>query len=236
MVFSIEHQLELPNNFPADDMVAFMASARQVLLNPTMSEAWKEFGGASNLIGWRFRSSYEDMNNYIESWRKFGSNTSFEEMYLRERALFGMFTAGVSCIESTCYALNALVSHPNLLNMQFGENEQRNCNPVRLKERLSKHSRARGLTNTLKILTASTDWSLWIELRNRMTHRSNLPRITRVAFGSEPPPEKALQFAATSSTQAFEVDIEHLGIMFNWLANSLRQLLVEGKKFADYKD
>ena len=217
-------------------MVAFMASARQILLNPTMSEAWKEFGGASNLIGWRFRSSYEDMNNYIESWRKFGSNTSFEEMYLRERALFGMFTAGVSCIESTCYALNALASHPNLLNMQFGENEQRNSSPVRLQERLSKHSRARALTNTLKILTASTDWSLWIELRNRMTHRSNLPRITRVAFGSEPPPEKALQFAATSSTQAFEADIEHLGIMFKWLANSLRQLLVEGKKFADYKD
>lgn len=67
MVFSTEHQLELPNNFPSDEMVAFMASARQVLLNPTMSEAWKEFGGASNLIGWRFRSCYEDMTQYIES-------------------------------------------------------------------------------------------------------------------------------------------------------------------------
>ena len=66
-----------------------------------------------------------------------------------------------------------------------------------------------------------------------MTHRSNLPRIINAAFGSAPPPEKALQFAATSSTPAFEADVEHLEIMFNWLVNSLHLLLVEGKSFAD---
>ena len=56
MVFSIEHQLDLPDTFPADEMVAFMAAARNVTLLPTKTLAWKELRGASNLIGWRFRS------------------------------------------------------------------------------------------------------------------------------------------------------------------------------------
>jgi hypothetical protein len=105
MVFSIEHQLELPDDFPAQDMVAFMAAARTVTLSPRKSLAWIELGGASNLIGWRFRSCHEDMSTYIESWKRCGSHVSFEEIYLREKALFGMFTAGVSCIETACYAL-----------------------------------------------------------------------------------------------------------------------------------
>lgn len=233
MVFSTEHQLELPDNFPADEMVAFMASARHVLLTPGKSEAWKEFGGASNLIGWRFRACHDDMLLYIKCWELHGANVSFEQIYQRERALFGMFTAGVSCIESACYALNALASHPKLLGLQFGEHEQRSCNPARLKERLSTNPKTHTLSNALEQLTNSKEWALWVELRNRMTHRSNLPRIINGAAGSAPPPEKALQFAATSSTAAFEADATHLENIFTWLANSLQNLLVEGKEFAD---
>lgn len=65
MVFSTEHQLDLPDGFPADELVAFMASARKVLLTSRMSEVWPEFGGASNLIGWRFRACHEEMVRYI---------------------------------------------------------------------------------------------------------------------------------------------------------------------------
>lgn len=232
MVFSTEHQLELPDSFPADAMVAFMVAARSIVLTPTKSDAWKELGGASNLIGWRFRGCHEDMHKYIDSWKVHGANVSFEEMYLRERALFGMFTAGVSCIESTCYALNALASHPTLLGLPFGEREQRSCNPTRLKESLSKHAEAQALVSTLDVLTSSTEWDLWVDLRNRMTHRSNLPRIVHGAVGAEPPPAKALHFAATLSTPAFEADVSHLEALFDWLASSLRNLLVEGLAFA----
>jgi len=209
-----------------------MDSARSVLLKPTMPEIWKEFGGASNLIGWRFRACHEDMERYIKSWETYDANVSFEEMYLRERALFGMFSAGVSCIESTCYSLHALASHPKLLALPFGENEQRSCNPARLKERLSKHHSAHALVNALEALTGSNEWALWVDLRNRMTHRSNLPRIIEAAIGSKPPPAKALHFAATSSTPAFQADVSHLEAMFTWMAQSLRKLLVEGQVFA----
>lgn len=232
MIFSTEHQIDLPDAFPADEMVAFMAAARSIVLTPTKSDAWKELGGASNLIGWRFRACHEDMTRYIDSWRTYDANVSFEEMYLRERALFGMFTAGVSCIESTCYALNALASHPKLLGLPFGEREQRSCSPARLKQRLAKHPEARALAATLDVLTSSTEWALWVDLRNRMTHRSNLPRIVQGAIGADPLPAKALHFAATSSTPAFEADVSHLKAMFTWLAESLRNLLIEGLGFA----
>src|SRR5215510_1837602 len=149
MVFSTEHQLELPDSFPADEMVAFMAEARRLLLSPTKSEAWKELSGASNLIGWRFRGCHEDMRKYIDSWQVHGANISFEEMYLRDRALFGMFTAGVSCIDSTCYALHALASHSKLLGLPFGAKEQRDCSPTALKMRLLKHLEAQALAATL---------------------------------------------------------------------------------------
>jgi len=232
MVFSTAHQLEMPDSFPADAMDAFMAVARSITLTPTKSEAWKELGGASNLIGWRFRGCNDYMHQYLDSWKVHGANVSFEEIYLRERALFGMFTAGVSCIESTCYALNALASHPKLLGLPFGEPEQRRCNPTRLKETLSKYPQAQALVATLKVLTSSTEWALWVDLRNRMTHRSNLPRIINAAVGATPPPEKALYFAATSSTPAFEADLSHLEVMFAWLASSLRSLLEDGLAFA----
>lgn len=232
MVFSTEHQLDLPDEFPSGEMVAFMATARSVLLVPTKSIAWDELGGASNLIGWRYRTCHEDMCSYIESWEKFGSNVSFEEMYLRERSLFGMFTAGVSCIESTCYALHALGSHPKLLALVFGEREKRRCNPARLIACLATHPEARSLTSALDVLTKSNEWLLWVDLRNRMTHRSNLPRIIQASMGAELPPARALHFAATSSTPAFEADVAHLEALFTWLSRSLRSLLVEGLAFA----
>lgn len=234
MVFSTEHQLELPDQFPADEMVAFMAVARKVTLLPKKSLAWKELGGASNLIGWRFRACYEEMSRYIESLKRFGSNVSFEELYSREKALFGMFAAGVSCIESACYALYALASHPNVFGLPFGEKEQRNCSPEKLKKRLINYPDAEAFVASLDLLTGSPEWALWLSLRNRMTHRSNLPQIILGAVGAEPPPTKALQFVATTSTPAFEADIPHLEALFAWLAQSLCRLLVEGYAFVNH--
>lgn len=232
MVFSTEHQLELPDDFPAQEMVAFMAAARSVTLLPEKSPAWTQLGGASNLIGWRYRSCHEDMNTYIGSCKRFGSNVSFEEIYLREKALFGMVTAGVSCIETACYALNALASHPKLLALPFGENEQRNCTPTFLQKQLTKCSEAKALAACLKMVLDSKEWELWVALRNRMTHRSNLPRYIRGAVGSEPPPAKILEFAATTSTPAFIGDERSLRNLFTWLSKSLRNLLIEGRAFA----
>jgi hypothetical protein len=172
------------------------------------------------------------MNEYIESWKRFGSKVSFEEIYLREKALFGMLTAGVACIESACYAIHALASHPKVLALPFGEKEQRSCSPAKLKLRLMKYPVADALVASLDLLIGSPEWALWISLRNRMTHRSNLPRIILGAVGAEPPPARALHFGATTSTAALEADVLYLEAMFAWLAQSLGKLLIQGHAFA----
>jgi hypothetical protein len=188
--------------------------------------------GASNLLDWRYRSCHEDMGRYIESWKRFGSNVSFEELYLREKVLFGMFTAGVSCTESVCYALYAVASYPKLLDLPFGEKEQRKCNPTSLLEQLAKYPAAKALAVRLETLVHSDEWKSWVALRNRMTHRSNLPRNIRGAVGTESPPAKILEFAATTSTPTFVGDDRDLKVLLTWLSESLRNLLIEGRSFA----
>lgn len=232
MVFSTEHKLDMPDSFPAEAMVAFMAVAREIVLKPVMSDVWPELGGAANLIGWRFRASHEDMTVYVRSWETLGGNVPFEDIYLRERCLFGMFSAGVSCIETTCYALYALASHSRLLGLPFGEDEQRRCSPARLRDRLQGCTPTPALADTLDILVASKEWAVWVDLRNRMTHRTPLPRIVEAAIGTEPPPPSALHFAATTSTPAIKADISRLDALFSWLAQSLCALLVDGRTFA----
>jgi len=219
--------IKLPDEFPDQEFKSFMESSKSILL-ANKGSAWVEFGGATNLIAWRFRSCYEEMQEYRKSWFDYGFDIPFEEIYRRDKQLFGMFTSGVSCIESVCYSLYALASHPNVLAIPFGDKEQRRCNPKSLMHALSSHDLAKPLYITLNSIIGSDEWKLWVDLRNRMTHRSNLPRIIRGAVGSSPPPGKALQFAKTSSTPSFEEDEEHLEYLFSWLAESLRSLLIGG--------
>ena len=227
MILNDVLKLDLPDEFPTQEYAAFMEAARSVLLT-VKDEHWKEFGGASNLIGWRYRSSYEYMRYYVDSWQEKGPNISFEEIYMRDRAFFGMFTSGVSCIDSTSYALLALASHPSIIDLAYGDKERRGCNPKSLQNKLESHPSARPLTDTLTELNNSDEWRLWVDLRNRLTHRSNLPRIIQGAMGAPPPSAKGLHFAATSSTPHIETDEGHLISLFTWLSNALKGLLKGG--------
>lgn len=228
MRYCAEYCIDVPDDFPVDELMAFMAAARRVLLQPQKGPEWREFAGASNLIGWRHRASSEDWLWYKNSWRAEGATVNHEGLYRRERALFGMFTAGVACIESAAYALAALASHPRVVSISFGPDEQRLCSPKRLHQWLASKPRAIALAEALSTLCASQEWKLWVELRNRMSHRSNLPRIVVGAVGAQPPPAKALHFAATSSTPIIDGELEQFDALHEWLTCTLTKLFVEG--------
>lgn len=223
----------MPDDFPVEELTQFMAMARRVLLNPEKSLAWNEFAGASNLVGWRFRASSDEWLAYKKSLVTFGDSAGHEELYRRERALFNMFSAGVSCIESTTYALAALASHPAVLSLPFGPAEQRACSPRKLADWLAPHAAASQLAGVLTGLLASREWPLWVELRNRMTHRSNLPRIHVASVGAPPPITKPLNFAPTSSTPRVEAETSEFDGLHNWLAKSLGALLLQGRQLAE---
>ena len=233
MTYCAEYCIEMPDDFPVDELTRFMAAARRVLLAAGTPPAWQEFGGASNLIGWRFRASSEDCLAYKTSLAKYGDEAAHDELYRRERYLFGMFSAGVSCIEATTYALAALASHPSVLALPFGLIEQRGCTPRKLVEWLTPHAAASALVGTLTRLHSSQEWQLWVALRNRMAHRTNLPRNIFGAVGGPAPIVTPLNFAATSSTPLVDADISDFERLRNWLAISLEALLLAGRQLVD---
>ena len=115
MTFCAEYCIEMPDDFPVVELTAFMAEARRVLIaGGNTSVAWNEFGGASNLIGWRYRASSDAWRAHRLAVEIHGGGRNHEDVYEQELSLFVMFSAGVACIESTTYALAAAASHPQV--------------------------------------------------------------------------------------------------------------------------
>ncbi|WP_374487092.1 hypothetical protein [Zoogloea sp.] len=229
MTYCAELCLDLPDDFPIPEFIAFMAEARRVLIpGGNTSAAWKEFGGASNLIGWRYRTSFEAWQEHRESIRAHGGERNHEDVYQQERLLFLMFSAGVSCIESTAYALAAAASDASVCGIAFTTKEQRACSPSRLLTWLAPHPKAADLVAALQALTEAREWALWVDLRNRMTHRSNLPRRIFASAGAPPPRVNPLNFAPTSSTPEVDADLADWDDLHQWLAQQLRRLLLSG--------
>lgn len=229
MTFCAEFCLEMPDDFPVNELTAFMAEARRVLIpGGNTSAAWKEFGGASNLIGWRYRASSDAWHEHRESVKTYGGGRNHEDVYLQERSLFLMFSAGVSCIESTTYALAAAASDSHVCGIAFTNKEQRACSPTRLLTWLTPHSKGTDLAAALLELLAAPEWTLWVDLRNRMTHRSNLPRRHFASVGAPPPQVKPLNYAPTSSTPEVDADFADWDALHEWLAQQVRKLLLSG--------
>ena len=109
----------MPDAFPCEAFTRYREAARRVLETPYSSDAQKEFGGASNLIAWRFRACHEDWQAYQNWFAVSEAQPSHEANFRWERALFGLFTSGVSCIEAMTYSLAALASHPSILSLPF---------------------------------------------------------------------------------------------------------------------
>jgi hypothetical protein len=232
MTFCDVLQLELPDSFPNDEFGSFVNAVRTV--TEPKSDSRKEFNGASNLIGWRYRASFVYKESYIESWRKSGANVSFEQIYTREKDCFGMFVCGVSCIESAAYACYALASTESILGLPFDENIRRyRSTPKSLLEKLTKTIPEHSLTKNLKAGLESDEWRVFTTFRNTMTHRSNIPRIIYGAVGSAPPPEKIMEFAETWSTKALSADEGEFEKLFLWLTAFLRNILNSGEELAN---
>jgi hypothetical protein len=219
MKFDETVQLELPDTFPADEFDEFVSTGRAVL--SADKDLRKEFNLATNIIAWRYRASVEHLDAYLA-----GSDQTFEEIYIRESHLFSLFSAGVSFIEAACYASYAMASQ--ILTVPFGQKEQREP-PKGFLVVLTKSRPNAQITAALAQLLNSNEWNLWVDLRNRMTHRGNLPmRIRGVIGSSTPVPARwPLEFAATSSTADLtQLAVDYLETaLFPVLSNGLASVL-----------
>jgi hypothetical protein len=231
MPFSDVLQLYMPSLFPLKAFEDFVKSVRAVTADS--SEARREFNGASNLIGWRFRACVEDKEGYMASWRQYGADVSFDAIYLRERFLFGTFVSGVSCIEATVYGSYALASDPNVFGLKFDQNIRRHeSGPKHLLHQLESIDHSLELVSVLQQLVTSDQWKLWKDFRNTMTHRSNPPPMIHGAIGAPASPANPLEFAATWSSKALSGNEASFDELLHWLSDSLQQLFQGGTKLA----
>ena len=141
-----------------------------------------------------------------------------------------MFVCGVSTIESACYACYALASYPSVLNLPFDEKLRlKFSGPYTLRDKLFKNKSDHQLTEVLKLGLESPEWNVYHSYRNTMTHRSNIHRISHMAIGSVPPPEKILQFADTWSTKGMHAGEAEFEKLLEWLTLFLREILRGGE-------
>jgi hypothetical protein len=226
MAFNKTVQLELPESFPGNSFDEFVSTGRAVLAND--KDLRKEFNLATNIVSWRYRASVEHMDAYIA-----GSDQTFEDIYRREAHLFSLFSSAVSFIEASCYASYAMASL--LFHVPFGPREQKEP-PKGFLAVVANNRPNANIVVALNALLNSDEWNLWVDLRNRMTHRGNLPMRIRAVIGSSRPvsARRPLEFAATSSTADLtESAIDYLeDSLFPVLSNGLAAILAGGVDLA----
>lgn len=227
MPFAELYQLDLPAEFPLTECEAFCRAVRSRV--DTKSDAWREFGGASNLVAWRFRACVEYREQYLQSWRT-RPMAGFEELYARERAFVAMFVSGVSAIESTVYACYAAGSHPAVIGLPFDEKIRRSrSGPAHFKNALEGLQSGALMVATLETMLASDEWRIWKSYRNTMAHRSNIHRIVYASIGSTPPPERIMQFAGNWSHDPMDGDEGAFIALGTWLRSTIKVLLIAGE-------
>ncbi len=82
MIFCKEYCIEMPDDFPVVEHAEFMAEARRVLITGgNKPAAWSEFGGASNLIGWRYRACSDAWLEHRLAIDTHGGERNHEDVY-----------------------------------------------------------------------------------------------------------------------------------------------------------
>lgn len=218
MAYCDEVALEMPDSFPCNELTRLRADARD-LLTPQKPPAWAEFASASNLIAWRFRSFVESANDALAM-----ADATHEDVFRQEQMLFLAACSAASCVEATSFATHALASDTRVLGVPFGPPEQRRSNPTTVRDMLTENAASGAVTQPWVELNDASEWKLLRDLRVRMFHRSNLPRIVTGTVGGSPPPVGPTRFASTSSTPALTID--ELPALEPWLAASISSLLL----------
>jgi hypothetical protein len=222
--FSSPHQLELPDEFPLAEFVRFYEVARSRLVHS--SEPRREFNGACNLIGWRFRACVEYASEILTSWQVIGVEASFEVQFKRERSLYGMFSCGVASLETTAYACHALLSVLTPPALDFDERARKRSSSKWLRDQLVSELPHARLTEVLRSRLDSEEWDLWVDFRNSMTHRSDIPRTIYASAGAPLPPARLLAFAERWSHNALAGDEAEFRALITWLAEAMRDVMV----------
>lgn len=219
--------LEMPASFPCLEYTLWRTTASPIVAAaPPGDPSWENLA-ASNLTAWRFRQSCEAWEHIKQLVHDKPNGGSHEDQYQMDSHMFTMLTTMISCIESTLYSISAVASSPMVVGYLFDNQAQRKGSDASwLLSQLTGHPKATLLVGELTLLVGSTDWKFLLDLRNRVSHRTNLSRIVFATVGGVLPPSVPFHYAATTNTPEIKRSVMDFESYHAWFAGTVRRLLV----------
>jgi hypothetical protein len=167
--------LDLPNAFPADIYHEIHRITADMFADKHLHSEWNF---AWNCVANRFMIAVECRDNFSHLLK---GPHSHQVRYLQEKELFVFYCASVSCVESLCYSILALINmiDPSLGNFK-GEYAKKHNKPDLLVQELDRIFPEDHLTRAIKRLVISSDFE---DLRNKravLFHRQSPGRIVGI--------------------------------------------------------
>ena len=206
--------------FPPDFAVAEYEAIHQRVSaksKPNMG-AWEQYTGAWNGLAHRFRTCAESDEAFTASIRQAGDAPPPSERYIQERELFSFFVAGLSSVESLCFALFAIgaMLRPNDFPMGTPK-ELRAISPESTARTFGSLYPGDAFTSALQQLTRSQEFRDWKEIRNILAHRAAPGRIIFAGITSN---QQAAQWKVGIS-----LDLNTTSSRRQWLSGQLTAVL-----------
>lgn len=218
-----EPRIVMPLQFPSEVFDEYRDTGLR-LMRLAQDDHWTEFSSACTNVAWRYRACWDHAESYKACYTTLGP---IEAVYQTERHYFGTYTNGLSAIESMLYSLHALLASSKLLGWPFSETERKKRLPNYALGRIENEPQVkRRFANIHQVLRELIDCRYWLvckERRNRMYHRSRIPR--HLAIGDGPP---RFRLPATSSTEKDPADLASIETLVDWLSDKIRELSMAG--------
>jgi len=219
--------LEMPASFPCSEYTLWRSTASPIVAAAPPGDPACESLAASNLTAWRFREACEAWARIKRLVHDKPNGGSHEDQYQMDSDMFTMLTAMISCIESTLYSISAVGSLPTVVGYLFDHKAQKKGSDASwLLGMVAGNSKAAMLANELTSLAGSAQWTFLLDLRNRVSHRSNLSRVGFATVGGVLPAPVPFHYAATTNTPEIRKTVPDFESYHTWFADTVRRLIV----------
>lgn len=187
--------------------------------------SWSQWLSAWIGIAYRFRSCAEHDQSFAELVNELGDNPTQPGKYYQDRELFNFFVSGLSAIESTFYGLFAVGSILDYNSFPLiTEQHMREANTNKTVRQFAETFPNDRIVTALLSMTNQQEYKDWKKARNTLAHRVNPGRII---YGSTRGPAGTTEWVL----QGIPIDTMSTALRREWLANFLRDLLIEADHF-----
>lgn len=202
-------------------------------------DEWRAFISASNGLKVRFRAMVDADHIYTETVQT--GNSTPENLYQQDNALFTFFTNAVSVLEIACFLVFALASQLQPATFPMNTKEAlRKINPKVVVKNFKLVYPKEYLTQTLETLIADQQFQELKETRNILSHQGNPPRNYYTELNIIPGAPLQHKYIGGPKGEppkwnGIVLDKNAIALRRQWVAKHIKAILEATLKFADNK-